>query len=73
MALIVTSQTILAEDVSASVVTEVVQDASGKYIREYRFYGPGSTVGGDGPLLLTVRVQASEATPLRFETGNLTI
>jgi hypothetical protein len=73
MALIVLSQIIEAGDVSGTVVTEVLQDSSGDYVREYRFYGQGETVGGEGPLLLTVRVKAGDKPSLQFSTGSLTI
>jgi hypothetical protein len=73
MALSVLAQTILA-DVAATVVTAVVLDtASGLYVREFRFYGPGETEGGTGPLLLTVRAQSADKAAVQYSTASLTL
>lgn len=74
MAVTTLSTTLLADDLSETVVTDIVQDPStGLYIREFRFFGPPASASSEAPLLLTVRAQAPEADALKIKTPVLSI
>jgi hypothetical protein len=75
MAITIQSQTIQADGLSQTVVTEVEQDlsAGGHYVREFRFFGAPEGNNPQGPLLLTVRVTSPEADALRIKTPVLSI
>lgn len=74
MALSVLSQIIEASELSATVVTGIVQnDTTGEYIREFRFYGPAPDAGGEGPLLLTVRARSQLRDGVQYQSDALTL
>ncbi len=76
MALTTVSTTLLADEVTATVATAVVQDPlTGRYVREFRFFGtiPDEGVAGGPPLLLTVRAEALEDGALRITTPSLSV
>lgn len=74
MAVTTLSTTLLADDLSSTVVSPVVQDpVSGHYVREYRFFGPPAAGSNEPPLLLIVRAQSPEADALKITTPVLSI
>lgn len=74
MAVTTLSTHLLADDLTATAVTEIVQDpSSGRYVREYRFFGAPADGSNEAPLLLIVRAQSPETEALKIKTPVLSI